>query len=214
MDATEQAILGRCAEHFGFDLDVGALDRIGRFLDLLVVWNRRLRLTGERDVGTIIKKHVADSFACVPLMPADAGRVLDLGTGAGFPGAVVSCVRPQLTMTLLDARERPVSFLGEAIRSVPLPNARAVQMRAEEAALDRTIGHCQQVVTSRAVRMDLFLGLAKPLLGERGRAVSMQTPNTTETTAQTVAAAHGLSLLDVRDYELPDGEPRRLLLFG
>ena len=214
MDATEQDILGRCAAQFGFALDVAALNRIDRFVDLLLVWNSRLRLTGERDVGTIVRKHVADAFACVPLMPDDGGRVLDLGTGAGLPGGVVSCVRPDLAMTLLDARERPVSFLSEAIRTVPLPRARAVQMRAEEAARDAEIGGRQQVVTSRAVRMDLFLGLAKPLLAERGKAVSMQTPKTDAATAQTVAAAHGLSLLDVRDYRLPDGEPRRLVVFG
>jgi 16S rRNA (guanine527-N7)-methyltransferase len=200
-----------CREAFGVHLDPAALSRIERFLDLLVLWNQRLRLTGARDRATLVSKHVIDSVSCVPLLPTE-GRALDVGTGAGFPGAVLSCVRPDVDMTLLDARQRPVSFLREVIRELPLPHTRAVAMRAEEAGTDPALARGQMLVTCRALRIDAFLSLARPLLAPGGLAVSMQTPHLEPKSAEAIAREHGFELVDLRDYRLPDGEPRRLVL--
>lgn len=209
----DSELIGFCRRAFGVEIDPRDLETIGRFLDLLELWNTRLRLTGERDRTTLLRKHVVDAIACVPLMPP-GGAYLDLGTGAGFPGVVVACLRPDLRTTLLDARQRPVSFLGEVIRTMPLPAARALALRAEEAANDVDIAHRQDVVTARALRMDAFFRLAKPLLAPGGRAISMQTPATDRLDAEAVAARCALRVLDVRDYRLPGGEPRRLVVAG
>jgi 16S rRNA (guanine527-N7)-methyltransferase len=91
---------------FGLALDADSCDRIERFLELLALWNRTQRLTGERDRQVLLGKHVADSLACAAV-PSAGERVLDIGTGAGFPGAVIGCVRPDVDVTLLDSRERP-----------------------------------------------------------------------------------------------------------
>ena len=200
-----------CLETFGFRLEPGAWSRIERFLDLLVVWNQRLHLTGERGRQTLLRKHVVDSLSCVPLLPLQ-GRALDLGTGAGFPGAVLACVRPELDMTLLDARRKPVSFLHEVARHVPLPHATAIAMRAEEAGSSPGLSRSQMLVTSRALRMDVFLPLARPLLAAGGSAVSMQTPKRNRSAAEIIVRAHGFDLVELRDYRLPDGEPRRLVV--
>jgi 16S rRNA (guanine527-N7)-methyltransferase len=200
-----------CWETFGVRVDAEGIDRIGRFLDLLMLWNRRLRLTGERELEGLIRKHVIDSLACVPLMPLH-GRILDLGTGAGFPGAVLSCVRPDADVTLLDARERPVTFLREVIRRLQLSHTLAVTMRAEDAVTDPMLATRHLLVTCRAVRIDVFLPLARRLLASGGLAVSMQTPRLARNTVQTMAREHGLGLVELRDYRLPDGEPRRLVV--
>jgi len=202
-----------CRRRFGVELQPEAMGRIGRFLDLLEVWNRRLRLTGERDRCTLLRKHVADAVRCVPLVP-QGGSFLDIGTGAGFPGAVVACVRPDLQTTLLDAKQRPVSFLGEVIRGVPLTQARAVRLRAEEAADDATLARSQDLVTSRAIRIDQFVGLAEPLLAPGGRAISMQSQATERAVADAVARRAGMRVVAVHDYDLPDGEPRRLVVMA
>jgi 16S rRNA (guanine527-N7)-methyltransferase len=211
IDLRELAEYSRTA--FGLVLDADACSRISRFLDLLEVWNRTQRLTGERDRRVLLGKHVADSLACAQLA-TDAGRVLDVGTGAGFPGAVIGCVRPDVAVTLLDSRERPISFLGEVIRSVPLARAGAVAMRAEDAARTPSMAGAYGLVTSRAVRLDRFLALAKPLLAPGGRIVSMQAPPTTEAMARSAAADAGVAFRELRDYRLPGGEPRRLAIFG
>jgi 16S rRNA (guanine527-N7)-methyltransferase len=196
---------------FGVDVDVGVAARIERHLDLLETWNRRLRLTGERDRRTLIRKHVADALACVPWLPA-AGSFLDIGTGAGLPGVVLACVRPDLAAVLLDSRQRPASFLNEVVRTVPLLKARVVVMRAEDAAADPTLAGGQHVVVSRATRMEDVLRLAKPLLVEGGCAISMQTPKTLKQTAESIARRYGYTSVELLDYRLPGGEPRRLVV--
>ncbi len=196
---------------FGYGLEPEAAARIERYLGLLDVWNARLRLTGARDRATLVRKHVADALACRVHLP-DRGSVLDLGTGAGLPGAVVACLRPDLTVVLLDSRQRPISFLAEVVRLVPLPNVRAIAMRAEDAARDATIAQRQRLVLSRAVRMNDLFRLAKPLLSADGGALSMQTPKTAHADAEAAARRYGYRTVEVRDYALPDDQPRRLIL--
>jgi 16S rRNA (guanine527-N7)-methyltransferase len=197
---------------FGLSLDADGCGRIEHFLELLELWNRTQRLTGERDRRVLLGKHVADSLACAA-MPAAGDRVLDIGTGPGLPGAVIGCVRPDVNVTLLDSRERPITFLREAIRSVPLANVEAVRMRAEDAARTPSMAGAYGLITARAVRLDQVLPLAKPLLSAGGRIVSMQA-QTTEAAARAAAEEAGIAFLELRDYRLPGGEPRRLLIFG
>lgn len=194
------------------DLGEDALARIDRFLVLLDVWNPRIRLTGERDRAVLVRKHTADSLACLSVLP-DSGRILDLGSGAGFPGAVVACVRLDLDVILLDSRQKAVSFLAEVVRTVPLPRARAVAMRAEDAAREPGIGGCQHVVMSRAVRMEVFVPLAKSLLAPGGLVVSMQTPRVEAKAAARIGKLHGLEVVQVFDYRVPSGESRRLIVW-
>ncbi len=202
-----------CWDTFGFRLDLEASVRIDCFLDLLEVWNRRLRLTGERERATLLRKHVVDSLSCVPVLP-ERGPALDIGTGAGFPGIVLACARPDVPITLLDARQRPISFLREVISRVPLPRATALAMRAEAAAGDVELAGRQRFVSSRALRIDVFLTLAEPLVAPDGVAVSMQTPKLGREAADTVARASGFRVADLRDYRLPDGELRRLVVLA
>jgi 16S rRNA (guanine527-N7)-methyltransferase len=209
--ATSSSVLEDFSLRLGFSLTPDAISRIDRFIDTLELWNHRLRLTGEQNREQLISHHVADALACVPLLP-EAGEVLDLGTGAGFPGVVLACVRPDLTVTLLDSRQRPVSFLNEVIRVADLPAARTMLLRAEDAARDKRLAGRQTLVTSRAIRPDTFFPLAKPLLTSGGLAVSMQTPAVSPETIRAMVAPLGLQLIELRDYRLPDGDPRRLVV--
>jgi len=196
----------------GADVDPPTLERLERFVDLLVVWNRRFHLTGDRDRDVLIRKHIVDSLALVPELPA-SGVVVDLGSGAGFPGIVLGCSRPDLELRLIESRRRPASFLSEAIRSIPLPAAAALAVRGEDLASDPTVAGGAALVVSRALRLDVVTRLAAPLLAPAGRLISMQTPATDEATARKKAGSI-LDLLRVRDYHLTDGESRRLLVFG
>src|SRR5258708_4408492 len=130
MTPAEARALRLGAEHLGVDLDAGSIARIDAFLALLGVWNQRVRLTGERDGKTIVRKHVIDSLAVVPHLPT-AGDVIDIGSGGGFPGIIVGCLRPDLPLVLIESRRRRASFLNEVVRSVGLHAARVLEMRAE-----------------------------------------------------------------------------------
>jgi len=204
-------MLRRWAEALGVSLSDGAVRRLGGFVTLLEEWNERIHLTGERSREGIIQKHVVDAFAIVPLLP-DVGPIVDIGAGAGFPGIVLAAVRPTLDIVLIDSRRRPVSFLREVIRTLPLPHARAVQCRAEDAARDPALARRARLVVARALRLDTVLALARPLLAADGTALAMQTPRALER-AEAMAAAAGFRLASVCRYELQGGTERALLLF-
>jgi 16S rRNA (guanine527-N7)-methyltransferase len=209
----EQKELVEGAALVGATLDPATLDRLGRFIDLLVVWNHRFRLTGDRDRGRLVRNHLVDALAVVLELPP-AGLVVDLGSGAGFPGIVLGCARPDLPIRLIEPRRRPASFLSEAIRTIPLPAAQAVETRGEEAARDSALSGKSKRVVSRALRLDILVRLARPLLAPSGQVIAMQTPATDEAAARDVGRSSGLDLLRMRDYRLPGGESRRLLIFG
>jgi 16S rRNA (guanine527-N7)-methyltransferase len=205
-----EARIAEAARLVGFDgLDAAALERLRRYLDLLQIWNERFHLTGDRDLATLIDRHVADSLAVAAEIP-HAGHLIDIGTGAGFPGVVVACARPEARVTLLESRRRPVSFLAEAGRHVPLPSLRPVLARAEEAAKHGLLGSAD-VVVSRAVRADAFLPLAVPLLAPGGFALLMATAREGVGAVEDQARAVGLEVIATREYVLARGEPRRLV---
>lgn len=214
MTPAERTELHANAAALGIVLDDAALDRLGRFIDLLEVWNRRFHLTGDRDRGTLMRKHVVDSLTVVPDLPHE-GHVLDIGTGAGFPGLVLACARPEQEIVLLEPRRRPTSFLLEVVRMVGLPKVRVVESRAEEAARDPMLGRCMALVVSRAIKLEQLLDLAPPFLRDKdGVLVAMQSGLLGERMAREQARSAGIRLHGVREYQLPGGESRRLLFFG
>ena len=196
---------------WGIRLEEEAITRLARFFELLAAWNRHLRLVGERDLDLIVRKHGLDSLAPARYLPP-SGLTVDIGSGGGFPGIVLGCVRPDIELVLLDSRRRPVSFLREVVRNVPLPKATAVQVRAESAAHDASLASRARVVIGRGLRVDIFLRLARPLLGPEGIAITMQTPRA-GTVAAGAARRSGMRLTDLFDYQLAPGEARRLLVF-
>ena len=210
MTPAERETLEAGARWFDVELLAAATDRIARFLALLGVWNRRIRLTAETDREAVIAKHVVDSLALVPFLPG-SGTVVDVGSGAGFPGIVLGSVRPDLRLVLIESRRRRASFLRESIRTIPLPAATALELRAEAAAETELAGTAALVV-ARAVRLDAFLPLAAPLIRPGGKVLAMQTPRTAGAASRT-ASASGLRLSQRQDYRLPGGAPRTLLTF-
>jgi 16S rRNA (guanine527-N7)-methyltransferase len=142
------------------------------------------------------------------------GLVVDVGSGGGFPGIVLGCARPDLPLRLVESRRRPTSFLSEAIRTIPLPEARALEMRGEDAATDPSLAGRAAIVVSRALRLDVLVDLGAPLLAPGGTLIAMQTPSKSSSATDEAERRSGLALVRTRDYRLPDGERRRLVILG
>jgi len=151
-----------------------------------------------------------DSLAVVPHLPA-SGDTIDVGSGAGFPGIILGCVRPELPLVLIEARRRRASFLNEAVRSVGLRGTRVLEVRAEDAADAGNLRGRGALVIGRALRVDTLLSMAADLVGREGRLLAMQTPKTRPAAAR-AAEAHGFRLAGTHPYTLLDGE-RRLFFF-
>jgi 16S rRNA (guanine527-N7)-methyltransferase len=130
------------------------LERLFLYRQELLDWNTRMNLTAITDPGEVLIKHFLDSLSL--LIVCDDGeqrelRVLDIGSGAGFPGLPLAIVRPQWQVTLLEATGKRVTFLRHVIETLKLENVVAGQGRAEELAHNRDYRAAFDIVTARAV---------------------------------------------------------------
>ena len=116
----------------GFELSVEQLGSFSNYLVLLEKWNRRINLTGTRDERELVVHHVMDSLALVKHVPVSAVRLIDVGSGAGFPGVVVAVMRPALGVTCLEPNRKKHAFLATARRELGLRNLEPLPQRLEE----------------------------------------------------------------------------------
>lgn len=121
-----------------------------RFTELLLAWNQKMNLTAITQEADIMTRHYLDSLMELNSIPQGA-RVIDVGTGAGFPGIPIKIMRPDIQLTLLDSLGKRVTFLQEAIGQLGLSNVTAVHARAEEYLCTPGEREGYDVAVSRAV---------------------------------------------------------------
>ncbi|TWT44252.1 Ribosomal RNA small subunit methyltransferase G [Phycisphaerae bacterium RAS1] len=196
-------------------VDDAARARLQHFAELLLDINRHLNLTGARDADALWRAHIADSLALFPLIHEDH-RLLDLGSGGGLPGLVLACTRPNLHVTLLDARRKKVAALEQLIAALALPNAAAVWGRAEKLAEDAALRGVFDVVTARAVAaLPVLIEWSAPFVRPGGVCWFFKSTAALEhevAAAATLAARRRMAALPVHEYLLKgDAIPRVLL---
>lgn len=161
----------------GITLDETALERFEAYRALLIEWNARFNLTRVTEPDEIERRLFLDSLALAPLLQRHrvASRVngtlrlVDVGTGAGFPGLPLKIAEPNIELTLIDATAKKIGFLEEVIRVLGLSEARAVHGRSEELAHDPTYRSAFDVVIARAVaKLPALIELCMPFCGPRG----------------------------------------------
>ena len=118
-----------------FRLDDNQIQKFGKYLDLILQWNHKAGLISPADEQRLIKRHIIESLGVlsVNMLQPDA-EVLDLGTGAGFPGVPVKIAMPSLHLSLLDSRRMKALFLEEVQRTLLLESMQVLHERAEKAA--------------------------------------------------------------------------------
>jgi len=142
------------------------LQQVATHLALLLKWNARTNLTAIRDPGEIITRHFGESLFAARLLiaPDSEERVIDIGSGAGFPGLPWKVWSPNLELTLLEANQKKAVFLKEAVRALQLTGVTVLTDRAEQ--LQRQA----DLVCLRAVeRFEAILPVARRLAASRGR---------------------------------------------
>jgi 16S rRNA (guanine527-N7)-methyltransferase len=106
--------------------------QVEAYLALLEKWNRKVNLTGRLSSDELVRLHFAESFRGASLLEGARGPLLDVGTGAGFPGLAIKLVRPELEVLLLEARRKKAAFLAEVRRQLGLERVWIVNRRLEE----------------------------------------------------------------------------------
>jgi len=112
-------------------LDATAASRLRQLLDELERWNRSFNLTAITQRAQMVTHHLLDSLSIAPLLRGE--RIIDIGTGAGFPGLPLAIIQPERQFTLLDSNGKKVRFVAHAARTLGLSNVAAVHARAERA---------------------------------------------------------------------------------
>jgi 16S rRNA (guanine527-N7)-methyltransferase len=170
----DRVLLREGAEKLGITLSRHQLNQFMNYLSLLLKWNRRLNLTALHSSQEIIPKHFLDSLLPLPYIP-EAAKVLDVGSGAGFPGLPIKITRPLQPLTLIDSSAKKISFLKEVIRSLSLTAVEVRQAYLGKGSPFRQTYELFDIIITRAVGKPLeLLTAAHPYLKIKGQVILMQ----------------------------------------
>ena len=186
-----------------------ALDQLGRYCDLLLEKNQVMNLTAVTEPAQVVRRHFLDSAALLPTRALQGKTVVDVGTGAGFPGLVLAILDPSAHITLLDSQGKRLDWLAEVVGELGLDNVTILQGRAEELGLDKEQRERYDTAVSRAVAaLPVLAELCLPLVKPGGLFLAMKSNKTDE---EIEAAAPIIQTLGgeppfVLDYRLPGSE--------
>ena len=177
MDIKELIING-CRE-YGIELDDKQIDSFIRYKDLLKEWNQKINLTAITDDEEIVKKHFLDSVSILQSGVIKEGMTLiDVGTGAGFPGIPLKIVMPSLKIVLLDSLNKRVNYLNDIINKLELKDIETVHARAEELSRKKEHRERYDFAVARAVaNLNMLSEYCMPYVKPGGYFISMKGPS-------------------------------------
>lgn len=148
-----------------------------KYMKLLVEWNKKVNLTAITEHDDIILKHFVDSLTIEKYINNGAS-VIDVGTGAGFPGIPLKIYNESLDVTLLDSLNKRINFLNEVIKELDLEKIKTIHLRAEDGGKDKMLREKFDVATSRAVaNLSTLSEYLLPFVKVGGEAICMKGPN-------------------------------------
>jgi 16S rRNA (guanine527-N7)-methyltransferase len=205
-------LLRETSREVGVRLGDSQAEEFWLYLQELMEWNRTVNLTAVADPVDIIIKHFIDSLTPLPYL-ASSTSLLDVGSGAGFPGIPLKIAAPYLRVCLVDSQRRKVSFLKHIIRTLSLREVTVVHGRVED--LPPQDPPFTAVISRAFRRIEPLLEVVSPLLSPGCTLIAMLGPTTDRDHRRfrELASAHGLRLDSLVPVELPRGRGGRTLLF-
>ena len=198
-------------------VDPQAVQTLDRFCQLLLEKNRVMNLTAIREAEGVARLHILDSAALIQFCDFKGKRLIDVGTGAGFPGMVLKLLVPSLEITFLDSLDKRLNWLSEVYEDLDgIESITTVHARAEELSLTKGFRDSFDLATARAVAdLRLLCELCLPYVKVGGQFLAMKSANCGQ---ELEDAAHAIKLLggrvaDVKDYPVPGtGITHRLII--
>lgn len=169
-------------EALGLAANEDAARKMTEYNAMLMAMNKKVNLTGIKDGEESLIKNIYDSMTVYdPAYFPQNGRVLDLGTGAGFPGVPLAILRPDMYVVLVDSIQKKLTFIEDACRELGIRNVKCVHIRAEEGGRRRKTRESFDVVTARAVKaMPVISEWAMPFVKVGGVFCAMKGPGAEE----------------------------------
>lgn len=213
------------AQSFGVELHPDQIAALDRYLAMLLEWNQRFNLTAIEAPSEVLTKHFLDSLSCAQAVDFTRQRsLIDVGTGAGFPGMVLKILYPHLQVTLLDAVQKRLNFLQRVAEDLNLTGLQTLHARAEDAAAYAPRpGTCSaqglretfDVVTARAVaRLNVLLEWTLPFARVGGVFVAMKGPDIADEVEEAKPATRRLGggSAEIHVFQLPGSDLGRSLV--
>ncbi|MBT5632080.1 MAG: 16S rRNA (guanine(527)-N(7))-methyltransferase RsmG [Nitrospina sp.] len=150
------------------------VSRLEQYLQLLVKWNRKINLTSEKTAEDILYRHVFDSLQYSRVLEQDC-RMMDIGSGAGFPGIPLKIIFPQINLVLVESQRKRCSFLEAVIRDLEMEKVEVINARVEEISVTRT-GTFEAIVFRAVSSSQACLSLGERFLVPDGKIILKKSP--------------------------------------
>lgn len=206
--------LEKKAKKMQIELSNQQLEQFYLYMNLLLEWNEKINLTAITDPKEIILKHFIDSITIAPYLK-NAQSILDIGTGAGFPGIPLAILENSKDFVLMDSLNKRIIFLQEVIQNIALTRVQAIHGRAEELGKEKEHREHYDLVTSRAVaKLNILLEYMLPFVKVGGRCICMKSQEIEEELEEAKQAIEllGGKLERVDEIILPESDVKRKII--
>ena len=180
-------------------------------MELLLEWNEKINLTAITDENDIVLKHFVDSLTIKKYI-SENEKIIDIGTGAGFPGIPLAIMNKYNEITLMDSLNKRIVFLNDVIDKLKLNNVKAIHSRAEELARNKNHREKYDVAVSRAVaNLSTLVEYMLPFVRIGGKCICMKGPNIEEElkNAKKAIKELGGEVIKIENFKLPESDNER-----
>lgn len=202
------------AKEIGIELNEFHVKQFEKYQELLLDWNEKINLTAITEEDDIITKHFIDSLSCLKYI-RENDKILDVGTGAGFPGVPIKIVSRETKVTLLDSLNKRIVYLNDVIEKLELKDIEAFHGRAEEFGVKPDYREKYDIVTARAVaNMKTLSEYCLPFVKVGGKFVCMKGSEYKEEVEE--AKSHignlGGKILEIEEVVLPGTDIKHTII--
>lgn len=212
-----KAYLKKVMEEYGLALDEQQLAAFTTYYALLLEWNEKMNLTAITQMEEVAVKHMVDSLSCYePTIFKKGCKVVDVGTGAGFPGLPLKIYQEDLQLTLLDSLNKRLTFLQKVAEDTCLQGVQFIHSRAEEGGRKKELREAFDVAVSRAVaRLNILCELCLPFVKVGGYFVALKGAQYEQEAAEAKQALSllGAQITHIRKVSLPGLDDVRAVLY-
>ena len=209
---TEQEFINELL-NLNIKIDNDKLQKLEKYYELLIEWNQKMKLTGITEKEQVYLKHFYDSLTLTKIVDLNQNlSLVDIGTGAGFPGMVLKIVFPNLKVTLIDSLNKRIEFLKFVIKELELKDIEAIHTRCEEYGIKNR--EIFDIATARAVApLNILLEYSIPMIKENGLFIPMKA----NISQEIIESTNALKQLDSEiisqiEFELPKELSKRTLI--